>query len=236
MDIINQPNLWLTLTRWAIILLTLFLAWITYQSNLLLQRFRPDFNLLLSPPELAARVVLVGVCLLLAWLTGLPAEQLGLAITDPLWHIGVGLGAGVVILVAVNLLTFGAIRYFGRDIYSPWVIRNILPRRPLEWGLVPLALAPAVAMEELLFRTLWLGGFGDIIPLPVLVLGTSIVFGIMHLPQGFLGVIVAGGVNVLLALLFLWAGGILAPLVAHYVINLLQVLVAYYQRDWLENY
>jgi membrane protease YdiL (CAAX protease family) len=58
----------------------------------------------------------------------------------------------------------------------------------------------------------------------------------MHVPQGFLGVIVAAGVNVLLALLFLWAGGILAPLVAHYAINLLQVLVAHYQRDWLENY
>ncbi|MFC1975297.1 CPBP family intramembrane glutamic endopeptidase [Chloroflexota bacterium] len=236
MDIINQPNLGLTLTRGVIILLTLFLTWVTYQSNSLLQKFQPDFNLLLSPPELVVRIILVGGCLLLAWLMGLPAEQLGLAIADPLGHIGVGLVAGIVILAVVNLLTFGAIRYFGRDIYSPWVIRNILPRRPLEWVLVPLALAPAVAMEELLFRTLWLGGFSDIIPLPVLILGTSVVFGIMHLPQGFLGVIVAGGVNVLLSLLFLETGGILAPLVAHYVINLLQVLLAHYQRDWLENY
>lgn len=236
MDIITHPYLWITLVRLAVLILTLFLAWITYQSNLLLKRFQPDFNLLLSPPETIVRVILVGVCLLLAWLTGLPATQLGLVIVNPLSSIALGLAAGVVVQIGVNLLTFGAINFFGRHIYSTQVIRNILPGRPLEWLLVPLAFLPAVAMEELLFRPLWLGAFRDIISLPLLIIGTSLIFGLMHLPQGSLGVVIAGGVNILLSLLFLWTGGILAPLAAHYTVNLLQVIVAHFQRDWLEEY
>jgi membrane protease YdiL (CAAX protease family) len=236
MEIITHPYSWITLARLAILILTAFLAWMTYQSNLLLKRFQPDFNLLLSPLETIVRVILVGVCLLLAWLTGLPAAQLGLSMVNPLSSIGLGLAVGIVIQVVVNLLTLEAINFFGRHIYSTQVIRNILPGRPLEWLLVPLALLPAVAMEELLFRTLWLGAFRDIIPLPLLIIGTSLIFGLMHLPQGSLGVVIAAGVNILLSLLFLWTGGILVPLVAHYTVNLLQVIVAHFQRDWLEEY
>lgn len=236
MDIILHSHVWTSLARLAIIILTALLAWMTYRSNLLLKRVQPDFNLLLSLPESIVRIVLVGVCLLLAWLLGLPVEQLGLVIADPLWQIGVGLLVGVGLQVIVNLLTFGAVAYFGREIYSPWVVLNILPRRSVEWVLLPLALIPAVAMEELLFRTLWLGGFSDIIMMPLLIIGTSVVFGMMHLPQSYLGVVIAAGLNVVLSLLFLWTGGILAPFVAHYTINLSQIVVAYFQRERLENY
>ena len=236
MEITTHPYFWTTLARLAILILTAVLAWMTYQSNLLLQRFQPDVNLLLSPPETIARIILVGVCLLLARLTGLPAVQLGLVVVNPLASIGLGLAAGIVIQVVANLLTLGAINSFGRRIYSTQVIRNILPVRPLEWLLVPLAFLPAVAMEELLFRTLWLGAFRDIVPLPLLIIGTSLIFGLMHLPQGSLGVVITGGVNILLALLFVWTGGIMVPLAAHYTVNLLQVIVAHFQRDWLEDY
>lgn len=227
---------WLNLARLVIFVFTVLLGWMTYQSNLLLKRFRPDFNLLLSPPELMGRVLMVGLCLLLAWLTGLPASRLGLVAANPGREIGLGIAAGVVIQIGVNLLTWVAIRYFGRQIYSPQVILNILPRRPSEWLLVPLAFMPAVAMEELLFRSLWLGGFGEFISWPLLIIAVSLVFGLMHWPQGYLGVVVAGGLNVLLSLLFLWTGSLVMPGMTHYTINLLQLVVAHYQRDWLENY
>lgn len=232
----SQTCVWVGLARLAIVILTVFLAWMTYQSNLLLKRIQPDFNLLLSLPEVIVRVILVGVCLWLAWLSGLPVEQLGLTIANPIRQVGIGLGVGLALQVSINLLTYQVVNYFGREIYSPVVILNILPRRPLDWVLVPLALVPAVAMEELLFRSLWLGGFGGIIPMPVLIAGISLVFGLMHLPQGQLGVIVSAALNVLLSVLFVWTGSILVPFVAHYVINTLQVIVAHFQREWLENY
>jgi len=228
---------WLTATRVAIILLTLMLAIVTYQSNRLLKQFQPEFNLLLSVPENLVRLGLAGVCLLLAWLSGLSRQQLGLVITDdPCRQIGIGLSAGLLIQVMVNIVMMIAINKLGRHVYSPLVVRNILPRRPVEWILVPLAFIPAVFMEELLFRSLWLGVFSPIMGLALLVVGTSFVFGLMHLPQGVLGATMAGVVNVLLSLMFVWTGSFLAPLVAHYTINISQISLAHFQRDWLDKY
>lgn len=227
---------WLNSVRLATILLTLLLAWVTYRSHLLLKKFQPPFNLLLSPPESLLRLLLVGLCLGLAWLSGLPAARFGLLSPQPLQSIGLGLGVGLVAQMTVSGLTYWAIQRFGRKIYSPVVIRNILPRRPVEWLWGALAFGPAVTMEELLFRSLWLGLFQELIPLPLLIGVTSLLFGLMHQPQGLLGVITAGGLNILLCLLFAGTGELLPPLTAHYMINLLQIVAASRQREWLENY
>jgi membrane protease YdiL (CAAX protease family) len=202
----------------------------------LLKKYQPNFNLLLSVPENLVRVGLVGVCLLLAWISGLSREQLGLVAINPLWQVGVGLGVGLLIQLSLNVVMLLGIKKFGRAVYSPLVIRNILPQRPLEWLLVPLAFIPAVLMEELLFRSLWIGAFSPIMWVSVLVVGTSFVFGIMHLPQGILGATLAGGVNILLSLLFVQTGSLLTPLIAHYTINISQLILAHFQRDWLEKY
>jgi len=229
-------DFWLIATRVAIILLTLILALITHQSNRLLKQIQPEFNLLLSLPEILLRIGLVGVCLLLAWTSGISRQQLGLVIVNPLWQVGLGLGVGLTIQGVANVIMALAINKFGRHVYSPFLIRNILPRRPVEWIWVPLAFIPAVIMEELLFRSLWIGVFSPIMWLSVLVVGTSFVFGLMHLPQGVLGATLAGSVNILLSLLFVWMGSFLAPLVAHYTINISQVVLAHFQRDWLDKY
>jgi membrane protease YdiL (CAAX protease family) len=236
MTLFDSPAFWLNLTRVIIFLLTLVLAWLTYQSNLLLQEYQPDFNVLLAPPELLMRGVLVGLCLFLAWLSGLSRPQLGLISPFPFYSLGVGVGLGVAIQISLNIFTQGAIRYFGPQIYSPLVMHSILPRHLREWPLVGLAMLPAVAMEELLFRTLWLGVFGSAMPLFWLIIATSILFGFMHQPQGNLGIILTGSVNVLFCLLFVWSGELLIPFVAHYTINMLQLALADYHRDWLENY
>jgi membrane protease YdiL (CAAX protease family) len=234
--IFNSPFFWLNLTRVAILVFTSFIAWMTYRSHLLLKEIRPDFNLLLSLPETIMRILLVGLCLGLAWLSGLSTAKLGLTVVNLWWSVGLGLGVGLVIQLAVNLITFQLVKHFGRDIYSPWLIRNILPRHRGEWLPVALAFLPPIVMEELLFRTLWIGGFQAIVPLPLLIIGTSIIFGVMHQPQGRLGMAAAGIINVLFSVLFIWSGELLVTLVAHYAVNLLQVIMGHFQSDWLENY
>ncbi len=227
---------WLNLVRLATLLLSIGLAWVTYRSHLFLKEYKPDFNVLLSLPDLIVRVGLVGLCLGLAWLSGLPATELGLIINQPSQTIGLGVGIGLATVIIINLLTTWSINQFGPHIYSPLVIYNVLPRRSIEWGLVALAFLPAVAMEELLFRTLWLGGFKGVVPMGLLIIGTSILFGFMHRPQGQLGMVLAGGINILFSTLFVWSGQILLPLSAHYTVNLLQLVVAYRQKDWLKEY
>ena len=235
MTALDPAHIWLTTARLGVLFFTLFIMWITHRSTLFLREVKPDFNILLSWPETIARLLMVGICLVLAWLSGLSALELGLVSSHPGQDTILGLGLGLATLGLVSLLTTLAIKYLGSQVYSPWLILNILPRRRIEWLLVALAFIPPVVMEELLFRSLWLGLFQPIVPLWMLVIGLSIVFGLVHEPQGPLGMVAAGGINVVFSLAFLWSGSLWLPLLAHFTVNVLQVVVAYAQRDWLEQ-
>ncbi len=215
--------------------LTAFIAWATYRSAQVLRQMQVDFNLLLLPAENLLRIGIVVVCLILGWASGLPREQFGWISRAPLADLAIGLAVGVVAQVILNALTEWAISRLGPDIYSPVVILSILPRSREEWVPVLLALFPAVLVEELLFRSLLLGGLAAAWPAPVLIIGTALLFGWMHSPQGRLGMIMTTAVSLLFAALFLWRGSLLPPLVAHYTVNLLQLVIAHRRRDELER-
>ena len=158
--------------------LTVFVSWATHRSAQMLQQMgEVDFNLLLLPSENLLRLGMVLACLVLGWVSGLPRDHFGWTSYAPLSDMAIGLGAGVAIQVPLNALTNWAVRRFGPQIYSPVVIRSILPRTQDEWPPVLLALFPAVLVEELLFRSLWLGVVGLFIPIPALLIGTALVFG-----------------------------------------------------------
>ena len=206
--------------------LTAFISWGTFQTSRLLRVWQPDRNLLLLPAENAARGVMVLACIGLGLLSGLPATVLGWTPADPpgdvLWGILVGAILALVLAAGSSL----AVRRWGRRVYSPTVILSVLPANRREWWLVLLALVPAVALEELLFRSLLLGGLSPILPQEWLLVGLAAFFGLLHLPQGALGI---GGTSLAglgLGLLFIGRGSILAPLVAHYVANVIQLVLA----------
>jgi membrane protease YdiL (CAAX protease family) len=214
--------------------LTVFVSWATYRSALMLQQLQEvDINLLLLPAENVLRVGLVVACLILGWVSGLPREQFGWISYAPLTDVVIGVAVGVVIEMPLNALTNWAIKRFGPQIYSPLVISSILPRTREEWAPVLLALFPAVLVEELLFRSLLLGGMSVFIPVAVLVIGTALLFGWMHSPQGHLGMIVTAAISIVLAGLFLWRKSLFPALVTHYLVNVLQLLVAHRHRDRL---
>lgn len=215
------------------LILTIFIAWATYHSAEMLKQVKVDFNLLLLPAENLLRVGLVITCLILGWASGLSREQFGWISHTPLADTAIGLGTGILVQLPLNALTNWALMRFGPQIYSPLVIRSILPRQRDEWAPVLLALFPAVLVEELLFRSLLLGGLKMFFPVSALVAGTALLFGWMHSPQGRLGMVITAAVSLLLAGLFLWRGSLLPPLLAHYVVNLLQLLVAHRHRDRL---
>ncbi len=226
----------LTLFVSSTLFLTAVITWLTYRSARLLQEIEVPFNLMLAPAENAFRLLLIVLCLALGRLSGLPPERLGWVVPSVRTETLVGLGVGVLIQSLMHPLTRWAVARFGPEIYSPVVIRNILPDNGREWALVPVAMIPAALLEELLFRSLLLGGFSAIWPpLPLAVLG-AVLFGAMHMPQGLLGVLTTGGVGFLLSLLFLQRWTLLSVFVAHYTINLLQLLWASRQREWLEHY
>lgn len=115
------------------------------------------------------------------------------------------------------------IRRTGQRFYSDLVIAYIVPADRRELAAVSLVMILVVLLEELLFRSLLLGGLSVVAPVSWLLLGLSICFGLLHSPQGIWGMVGAGLAGFLLGLLFLWQGSLLAPLVAHYLTNIFQL-------------
>ncbi len=211
------------------------LAWGTYQTALYLRQVAMTSNPLLLPAENLLRIALIAACLWLGAISGLPHQLLGWSAGDPGRDVIAGLGVGIVVAIMVPFLTQVAVNRLGPQIYSPVVVQSVLPRNRREWLLVPLALVGTVLLEELLFRSLLLGGFGQFAPPVLLALVWSVLFGAMHLPQGSLGIVVAAAMGLVLSTLFLATKSLLAPLIAHYVINLLQLVWATLDRGWFDR-
>ena len=216
--------------------MTAALAWATYQSARLLRSVPVSENLLLAPVENIVKCILVLVCIALGALSGATPAQLGWTFEHGWRDLGLGIVVGMVTQFLANGVTLAAINIWGKEIYSPVVMRNIMPRTRPEWLLVPAALGLGVALEEVLFRSLLIGGLSLTVPLPILVIGFAAIFGLMHSPQGALGVIMTGVMGLWLSILFIWSGGIILPITAHYVINILQLVKAQDKRAWLDSY
>jgi len=220
---------------WGSITLLAVLSWATYQSALLLRRVQIEFNVLLSPVENVVKLLLIGVCLAIGFSSGVSRRQLGWDPGQGLTEVWLGLGLGVGFSLLSTLGTMLAVKVFGPEIYSPAIMKNIVPRSREEWFPVLVAILPAVILEELLFRSFLLGGFSLIIPAIVAALLFSTFFGLMHAPQGILGVVGTGLVGFVLSVVFIWRGSLLAPLVAHYTTNVLQLTTAKWEMAWMDR-
>ena len=218
----NIRMLWILFT----LLLTAALAYFSYRSAQVLPYLPPDTNVLLSLPDVVARLVVVLVCIGLGVWSGAGAARLGWVWSNAPLDIALGAGIGLVAHLALYPATLWAARVLGERAYSPLILRHILPRTRRQWLLVPLAFVVAVLLEELLFRSLLVGALSLVAPALLLAVLGAVVFGAMHLPQGWLGAVVSGVVGLGLSLLFLASGSLLVPFAAHYAFNLAQIVRA----------
>lgn len=217
-------NFWLfTMLTFALVA---FLSYGTYATARLLRSWQPDRNLLLLPAENLLRLVLIALCIILGYLSGAPLAQLGWVFPAVGQQLFWGIVCGIGLALFFYLSTKRLVDVTGQRFYSSVVIQAITPRSTRELLLVLLVMAPVVLVEELLFRSLLIGGFALLLPLPWLIIGWSILFGLLHAPQGLWGMLGAGLGGLVLSILFVVQGSILLPIVAHYVTNCLQVMQA----------
>jgi len=199
-----------------------FIAIATYRTNQVLKEWTPEENILLSPPENIARLVMIVIAVGLGFLSGESFRTLGWLPLQPLGDVGIGIIVGLFLPI---LLFFPSrwVETHHPGWYSDVVIRSIRPRTPGEWPWVTLALLPVAIMEELLFRSLLLGAFVPHVTIIYFVIGVSILFGLLHLPQGEWGVSGVIVVSLILSALFLWRESILVVIIAHWLMNVTQV-------------
>ncbi len=108
-----------------------------------------------------------------------------------------------------------------------------LPTRPAEFLLFPMVCVTAGVCEEVLFRAFLLSYFsqsGFRFGAWAAIAAASVVFGIAHFYQGFAGVILTAALGFGLAMLYLWTGGLAAPMVLHALIDLRAWLVLWLNR------
>jgi len=220
---------------WLFVGLTLILVGLVgygvYATSHLLRTWQPDRNLLLLPGENIVRLLLVFVCLLLGAVSGVSHTQLGWSLQAWGAQLWIGLGWGCGLALFFYATTQWMLRNGGQRFYSAVVIKAIVPQSRRELCLVLLAMGPVVLLEELLFRSLLLGGLAPILPASVLVVASALLFGWLHLPQGVWGVTGAALAGLLFGWLFIAQGSLFAPLVAHYVANAVQVIQAMRERE-----
>lgn len=199
----------------------------TVRTGLLLRTWTPSCNLLLSLPDNALRLALIGVCVGLGYLLGPGAAALGWRTAHLAQDLALGAAVGLLMAGALAVAGQVILRRWGPEVYDVRMLRCVLPASRREWPGVLLALLPAAALEELLFRSLPLGGFGVGTALPFFLMWPlALFFGLLHWPQGGWGVAGTALAAVGLSLLFLATGSIWPPLAAHYVLNVLEVILA----------
>lgn len=203
--------------------LTGIIAFMTYRAGQLLRHWQPDRNLLLLPAENLVRLLLIAACIGLGLLSGLPPEQLGWTLDNWVAACAWGILWGAALAWVFYLSTQWVVKRTGRRYYSPAVVEAVVPRSPAEYWPVMAAMLPVVILEEMLFRSLLIGGMEPLLPAPILVAATAIIFGLMHAPQGLWGVAGALLAGLLLGVLFLAFGSLVVVIAAHYVANTAQI-------------
>ncbi len=211
------------------LLLVAFVGYGTYRAAKLLPNWPLDQNPILHPLENALRLLLICCCVALGLLSGQPRSVLGWQFPEPLRQIGWGIASGVIIALLYIVTTQWVIARSGARYYTPAVVRVIVPRTPRQFATVSLAMVSIVLLEELLFRSLLLGGLTPVLPSWLLLAGGGIIFGLMHSPQGWWGMVAIAAGGVLLGLMFLAEQSLLMPAVAHYVVNMVQIVYAYWR-------
>jgi membrane protease YdiL (CAAX protease family) len=210
-------------------LLLSFVGYGTYRAAKLLPDWPLDQNPLLHPLETFVRFILILLCIGLGLLSGQSWETLGWQLPRPLFQIGWGTLWGLAIAAAYIVSTRWVMMKSSGRHYTPVVVRVIVPRSPAQLVAVAMAMFSIVLLEELLFRSLLLGGLSPIMPAWVLLAASGVIFGLMHSPQGSWGMAAIAIGGVLLGVMFLGEQSLLMPSVAHYVANMAQISYVYWR-------
>ncbi len=215
-----------------------FLYWSAYQSEKLLKTIEIHGNLLLSVPEFIFKLLLLGLCmgLISSLNVTTPEKYIGWPSESPALDVVIGAAIGLAVQFSVNLASTLAIKIFGKSIYSPQVMKSVVPKNQREWFLIILPLLLAVVIEELIFRGMLIGGFSLVVNPWVMAVASSIIFGIMHSPQGILGIVLTALVGFIFAATFIVSNSLVIVISAHFIINFLQILRAKEDLAWFERF
>lgn len=214
--------------------LTAILTYMTAATARILRRGPLSYNPLLHPIEVLFRLGLIVVCIALVWWSGFSAAQFGFVPFDVWRDALLGIVLGIVLVWGVNLLSMLLLSDTSAGFYSKHALFSMRPTSATEMAMTVPASLPAAGLEELLFRSMWIGGFSTWVPVPALIVATAILFGVMHVAQGLWGMLVTGVIGLLFGILFVWSESFWLVLITHWVMNLNQFVIAWRRPEFFD--
>jgi uncharacterized protein len=218
----NTGELPLAIRAWTALLLAGLPALMIVQAQQL-RELRPLPRRAAYISSMVSQWVLAALTLVIAWLGGMGMQDLGLrplpVATFGLWIAGLTAGALMIILI-----------FHAAGFREAQIVRELVPVSPAERALFAGVSATAGFCEEVVFR-------GFLIPvlllatgsLPLTLLLSSAVFGVVHAYQQPTGALRAALLGALLAGPLLLHGSILPAIAAHALIDVIAGL-------WLARY
>jgi len=173
-------------------------------------------------------LALVGLILFFLWRNGEDTARIGWTSRHIWTDVGLGLVLFLPVLYAASLL--GALlQQLGLSGPSEEAVQALLPRTPAQFALA-IALVIVVAIsEEFIFRGYLIrrlnSATGSIV---AAILLASVIFAFGHGYQGTAGVITVGFIGLIYALVFVWRGSLLAPVVMHLLQNFIGIVAIPY--------
>jgi membrane protease YdiL (CAAX protease family) len=160
---------------------------------------------------------LVGLIVFFLWRNGEPVGRIGWTFEHAAREAALGVGLFVLLFAGTGLLEL-LLRSAGVPAPATPRPQFLTARGPAELGLALLLVAVVAAAEEIIFRGYLILRFSAVTRRPALAaLLSAIIFSLGHGYEGATGVITVGVMGLGLALVYLWRGTLLAPIVMHFL-------------------
>ncbi|MFB6074862.1 MAG: lysostaphin resistance A-like protein [Haloarculaceae archaeon] len=170
-----------------------------------------------------------GILLAGALLLGVPAAAVGVSdapLAGEMAGVAVGAGLGIVLWIGNELA--GALADAAGVGFDESLRELLAPDSPGGWALLLGGVLPTVALvEEFIFRGALIGAVaaGTGVSPWALAVVSALAFGAAHGAQGRVGVAVTGTLGLALAAAFVLTGSLLVVVVAHYLVNAVELTV-----------
>jgi membrane protease YdiL (CAAX protease family) len=169
---------------------------------------------------------LVSLILFFLWRNGEPVARIGWASTRRETEVVLGVGVFILLFPGMALLE-RAFRAGGLSAPSTPLPRFLEARGTVELLLAVVLVVVVAVAEETIFRGYLMLRFASVTGSPWMAVALSAaVFALGHGYEGAAAVATIGVMGVALGLLYLWRGSLVAPIVAHFLQDIVSIVIA----------
>lgn len=170
-------------------------------------------------------LALVSLILFFLWHNGEPVTGIGWTLRQPLREIGLGMVCFVPFFFCAGLLKKALLRA-GLSAPTTPLPSFLKAQGPAQASLAVILVTVVALSEETIFRGYLLLRFRGVLRnTTASVLLSTLIFAVGHGYEGSAGLVTVGAMGAVFALVYLWRGSLIAPIVMHFLQDFLGIVL-----------